>query len=198
MARQITRHQQTNPPATARKAAQVGNHKNQRVESHTSQLGAFLDLFNSNKNAQSPYTSPMTVSLNQLEKAHAALQRAIAVYDRVLLGSDVDLIETTRSGVIQNFEVVYEQSWKLLRRWMMHYLGVQESDLMQRRQLYRLAAKHGLLADVEAWWDFHEARNMTSHTYSPPIALEVAIKARLFDAACGQLINQLKAQSIDE
>ena len=42
----------------------------------------------------------MTVSLNQLEKAHAALQRAIAVYDRVLQGSDVDLIETTRSGVI--------------------------------------------------------------------------------------------------
>jgi hypothetical protein len=51
---------------------------------------------------------------------------------------------------------------------------------------------------VEAWWDFHEARNMTSHTYSPPIAQEVALKARFFDAACGQLINQLKAQSIDE
>ena len=59
----------------------------------------------------------MTVSLNQLEKAHAALQRAIAVYDRVLQGSDIDLIETTRSGVIQNFWVVYEQSWKVLRRW---------------------------------------------------------------------------------
>ena len=140
----------------------------------------------------------MSVSLNQLEKAHAALQRAIAVYDRVLLGSDTDLIEATRSGVIQNFEVVYEQSWKVLRRWMMHYLSVQESEIMQRRQLYRLAAKHGLLNDVEAWWDFHEARNMTSHTNSPPRALEVTAKARLFDAACAQLISQLKAQSIDE
>ena len=140
----------------------------------------------------------MTVSLNQLEKAHAALQRAIAVYDRVLTGADIDLIETTRSGVIQNFEVVYEQSWKVLRRWMMHYQAIQESDIMQRRQLYRLAAKHGLLTDVEAWWDFHEARNLTSHTYSPPIALEVAAIARLFDLACAQLINQLKAQSTDE
>ena len=140
----------------------------------------------------------MSVSLNMLEKAHAALQRAIAVYDRVLLGTDIDLQETTRSGVIQNFEVVYEQSWKVLRRWMMHYLGIQESEIMQRRQLYRLAAKHGLLDDVEAWWDFHEARNMTSHTYSPPVALEVAEKARQFDAACAQLIAQLKAQSLDE
>lgn len=52
----------------------------------------------------------MSVSLNPLEKAPAAPQRAIAVYDRVLLGSDIDLIETTRSGVIQKFEVVYEQS----------------------------------------------------------------------------------------
>ena len=50
----------------------------------------------------------MSLSLNHLEKAHAALQRAIAVNDRVLTGSDIDLIETIRSGVIQNFEVVYE------------------------------------------------------------------------------------------
>ena len=140
----------------------------------------------------------MTVSLNQLERAHAALQRAIAVQDRVLLGSDIDLIETTRSGVIQNFEVVYEQCWKVLRRWMMHYLAIQDSEIMQQRQLYRLAAKHGLLDDVETWWEFHEARNKTSHTYSPPIALEVAAIARLFEAACGQLISQLKAQSVDE
>ena len=49
----------------------------------------------------------MSLSLNQLEKAHAAIQRAIAVYDRVLPSSDIDLIQTTRSGAIQNFEVVY-------------------------------------------------------------------------------------------
>ena len=52
----------------------------------------------------------MSVSLNQVEKAHADLQRAIAVHDRVLLGSDLDLIEPTRAGVIQNFELVDEQT----------------------------------------------------------------------------------------
>ena len=83
----------------------------------------------------------MSISLNQLEKAHAGLQRAIAVYNRVLTGSDTDLIKTTRSGVIQTFEVVYEQSWKVLRRGMMHYLSVQDSEIMERRQLYRLAAQ---------------------------------------------------------
>lgn len=59
---------------------------------------------------------------------------------------------------------------------MMHYLSTQESELMQLRQLYRLAAKHGLLDNVEAWWECHEAHNQTSHTYSLPVALEVAAK----------------------
>ena len=140
----------------------------------------------------------MRVLLTQLEKSHASLQRSIAVFERVSLGADTDLIDTTRAGVIQNFEVTYEQSWKVLRRWMMQNLSIPDSELTQRRQLYRLAAKHTLINDVEAWWDFHAARNMTSHTYNQAIALEVAAAARKFDIACAQLINGLKTRLIDE
>lgn len=140
----------------------------------------------------------MKVLITQLEKAHASLQRSIAVFDRVSHGTDTDLIDTTRAGVVQNFEVAYEQSWKVLRRWMMQNLSIADSELTQRRQLYRLAAKHTLIDDVEAWWDFHTARNMTSHTYNEAIALEVAAAARSFDLACAQLINGLKAKANDE
>lgn len=140
----------------------------------------------------------MTVMLSQLEKAHASLRRSIAVFDRVSGGQDIDLIETTRSGVVQNFEVAYEQSWKVLRRWMMHYLGVSDAEITQRRQLYRLAANNSLIDDLESWWDFHTARNLTSHTYNQSIALEVAEMARKFDLACAQLIENLAARSQDE
>ena len=140
----------------------------------------------------------MKVTLSQLEKAHASLHRSIVVFDRVSGGQDADLIETTRSGVVQNFEVAYEQSWKVLRRWMMHYLSISDSEITHRRQLYRLAASHSLIDDVEAWWDFHAARNLTSHTYNEAIALEVADTARKFDAACAQLIRKLAARSQDE
>ena len=140
----------------------------------------------------------MRVLLTQLEKSHASLQRSIAVFERVSPGADTDLIDTTRAGVIQNFEVTYEQSWKVLRRWMMQNLSIPDSELTQRRQLYRLAAKHTLINDVEAWWDFHAARNMTSHTYNQAIALEVAAAARKFDIACAQLINGLKTKLIDD
>jgi nucleotidyltransferase substrate binding protein (TIGR01987 family) len=137
----------------------------------------------------------MNISLGQLEKALLALQKAIVIWDRVSTGQDVDLSDTTRSGVIQNFEVTYEQSWKILRRWMMHYLGVTDSEIVQRRQLYRIAAKNGLLDDVEAWWDFHEARNRTSHTYNPAIAQEVAATARAFAPCCAHLIHTLQTRS---
>ena len=140
----------------------------------------------------------MKALLTQLEKAHASLQRSIAVFDRVSLGTDTDLIDTTRSGVVQNFEVAYEQSWKVLRRWMMQNLSIPDSELAQRRQLYRLAAKHTLINDVEAWGDFHAAGNLTSHTYNVAITLEVAAAARKFDLACAQLINGLKTKSNDE
>ena len=40
----------------------------------------------------------MRVLLTQLEKSHASLQRSIAVFERVSLGADTDLIDTTRAG----------------------------------------------------------------------------------------------------
>jgi nucleotidyltransferase substrate binding protein (TIGR01987 family) len=134
------------------------------------------------------------VQITQLEKAHGSLRRSIAVFDRVSIGNDADLIETTRAGVVQNFEVAYEQSWKVLRRWLMQYFAMEDTEISQRRQLYRLAAKHLLIDDVNAWWDFHAARNLTSHTYNPKIAIEVAVMARQFDIACGELIARLKLQ----
>ena len=56
----------------------------------------------------------MHTSLNQLVKAYAALQKAEMIWLRCASGSDSDLTDIARSGLIQNFEVAYEQSWKLL------------------------------------------------------------------------------------
>ena len=140
----------------------------------------------------------MPVSLDQLEKSHAALKQAVAVDSRVALGQDQALIETTRSGVIQNFKVAYEQSWKILRRWLMHHQNIADADITQRKQLYRLAAKHGLIQEVEAWWEFQTARNLTSHTYNQTTAIDVARMARLFEPACAALIAQLKSSAQDD
>lgn len=139
----------------------------------------------------------MHTSLNQLEKAYAALQKAEMIWLRCAGGSDADLTDIARSGLIQNFEVAYEQSWKLLKRWMVQELSISESELTIRRHLYRLAAKNGLIADVDAWWTFNEARNKSSHTYQESVAIEVCGAAQAFLPACQALINALKLQMDD-
>ena len=137
----------------------------------------------------------MEISFNQLEKSLSALKTADKIWHRFERGSDVELTETARSGTIQNFEVAYEQSWKLLKRWMEHYLSVQDSEVTQRRQLFRIVGKHGLIDSVEQWWSFHEARNKTSHVYQEQVAKDVAEVASSFIAPCTALIDTLKARS---
>ena len=137
----------------------------------------------------------MQISFHQLEKALIALQTANKIWHRSEQGGDFALTETARSGTIQNFQVAYEQSWKLLKRWMAHYLGVQDSEITQRRQLFRMAGKHGLIDDVKQWWRFHEARNKTSHVYQEQLADEVALIASSFIAPCEVLMTILKART---
>lgn len=134
----------------------------------------------------------MAWSFESLEKALQALEVAVRVFERVRNGPDTELADTARSGVVQNFEVAYEQSWKLLRRWLMEELGYPDTELAMRRHLFRIAAKHQLLDDPQAWMDYHQARNLTSHTYSLAIAQQVAQAAVEFAPTGLALLARLK------
>ena len=70
-----------------------------------------------------------------------------------------------RAGVIQNFEVTYELSWKLMARWLNTYIGSGVADGVTRRELFRLAAENRLIPDVDLWMQHHDARNDTSPIY---------------------------------
>ena len=74
--------------------------------------------------------------------------------------------EVFRSGVIQNFEVAYDECRKYINRWL------KESDIPVRRNLLQTAGYEGLIDDVERWMEFREARNKTSHFYNVSFAEE--------------------------
>lgn len=59
----------------------------------------------------------MILNLDSLKKSIMALEKSINVYDRIET-DDEDLILTIRAGVIQNFEIAFEQSWKFIQRWL--------------------------------------------------------------------------------
>lgn len=139
----------------------------------------------------------MPIALNHLDAALSALEVALRVAGRAQTAADTELADTARSGVIQNFEIAYELSWKVMRRWLLEELGHTDTELAMRRQLYRLAAQHGLIDDLQAWMDFHQARNLTSHTYDRGIALQVAAAAADFVSVGRSLLRTLQTLSHD-
>ena len=80
---------------------------------------------------------------------------------------------TLKSGLIKHFELAYELSWKMMRRWLMAAVGATDAEVFSRRDLFRQAAVAGLIDDVDRWTQYHEARNLTSHTYDRETAERV-------------------------
>lgn len=137
------------------------------------------------------------LDLGSFRKALNSLDEVLALYhDRDFLSG---LPEAARraieAGVVQNFEFSYKLAWKFIRRWLAHNLGPSEVEGVSRRQLFRLAAEHGLIDDVEAWMGYHQARNLTSHTYNQSIAREIALLADAFARDAHRLLEALEARN---
>ena len=123
----------------------------------------------------------MKLNLESLSSAIDSLSRSlVAVEDAVRLGLSSDICESIQSGVIQNFEVAYEQAWKMMKRWIQENIGSSEVDGVTRRELFRVAMENLLIQDIDAWMMFHHARNETSHTYNGIIAKSVFKTAKSF------------------
>ena len=115
------------------------------------------------------------LDFSSLKSAINALERALSVTSHGVRWAEFDAVtqETLKAGVIQTFEVAYEQSWKMLKRWLDANPTSGEVEGVPMRQLYRVAAKAGLIDEVDGWMDFHKARNETSHTYNRQTAQAV-------------------------
>lgn len=122
----------------------------------------------------------MALDLSSLRKAVDSLEGSInsCVSNQKNKSLSEKDKETLRSGVIQNFEVAYELCWKFMKRWLEEQVSPYIADGVVRRELYRISAEHRLIADVECWMNYHEVRNLTSHTYDAGNA-EKAFKAAL-------------------
>ena len=126
------------------------------------------------------------IQLDSLRKAIAALETGFieqAAYPHLL---------TIRDGVIQRFEIAMDLSWKTAMRVLREVYGVQSSDVLTKKDIFRQAAKYQLLDDPEAWFGHYEARNDTSHIYESEIAAQTFARARLFLADAQSLLQRLK------
>ena len=136
----------------------------------------------------------MSLELNSLTKSIDILERSVKTASRVD-DSDEDLQETVRAGVIHSFEVAYELSWKMIKRWLKENIGAASVDGVPQKELFRLAAENRLIADSERWMDYHKARNSTSHDYNEDSALNVFMEATEFVHDAKQLLKVLEERN---
>jgi nucleotidyltransferase substrate binding protein (TIGR01987 family) len=96
-----------------------------------------------------------------------------------------------RDGVIQRFEYTMDLCWKLIQRYLKVEVGLDESMIRSKKDLFREAARIKLIESAEAWIGHLEARNSTSHSYDATVAQAVFERAGLFLADARALLKGL-------
>ncbi|WP_295856916.1 nucleotidyltransferase substrate binding protein [uncultured Xylophilus sp.] len=138
------------------------------------------------------------LDLSALRSAVASLEDGLEVVrDGDWFGRQSAKVQNTLiAGVIQNFEFVYEVGYKMLRRQIEREAAspadVDESNF---RDVLRLAGEKGLVADVEAWFDYRKMRNVTAHTYDHEKARKVYQGTLRFIEDARALLAHLEARN---
>ena len=87
------------------------------------------------------------------------------------LAEERELSNLEQQGLIQSFEFTHELAWNVLKDYL-EYQGI--ANIIGSKDATREAFKNGLISDGEAWMDMIKARNLTTHTYNPATADDIA------------------------
>lgn len=91
--------------------------------------------------------------------------------------------------LFNDLNIPLELCWKTLRRYLEKETNIQEYYL---KDLFRTAGKQGLIDSVDAWFEYHKARNLTTYTYHEGTAEETYAIAKKFAIDARQLLNSLE------
>ncbi len=114
----------------------------------------------------------MKLDTTFLHRCLTSLERAINEIERLDDTEDI-LYEIYCAACVKEFELVLEQSGKLLRKRIAAFFASNlQADRLAFKDLFRHAAKHGLMdADtVERWVSYRDNRNNTAHDYGENFA----------------------------
>jgi len=113
----------------------------------------------------------MHINLDYLNRCITTLENAY----RHLLNADPNdiLYDIYRAACVKEFELVLEQSGKLLKKRISIYFASNKAvDKLSFKEIFRQAVMHTLL-DIdtsERWLAYHDNRNNTAHDYGEEFA----------------------------
>ena len=86
--------------------------------------------------------------------------------------------EMFRSACIKEFEIILEQSGKLLRKCLKDFVHSPKAvDRLVFKDVFRQAAQHDLISleEAERWLQYRENRNNTAHDYGKDFAEQTLV-----------------------
>ena len=139
------------------------------------------------------------LDLSALQDAISSLSDGLEVVsDPDWFSDQTDKVQNTLiSGVVKNFEFVYEISIKMVKRVMeRESASPTELDEGNFKNLLRTAGEKGLIADVEAWFKYRKMRNVTAHTYDHQKAHQVYQDSMGFIVDARALLAALERRNV--
>ena len=115
----------------------------------------------------------MTLNTDHLERCIDTLESALGMLIKTTPGNIE--YEVFRNAAVKGFELTLETSGKLLRKTLKPYFATpKEVDRLTFKELFRYAAKHGLISveAVDRWFKYRDNRNTTAHDYGEGFAEE--------------------------
>ena len=140
----------------------------------------------------------MSIDTTFLRRCIWTLERALDELGRSETGDIA--YDMYRAACVKEFELVLEQSGKLLRKLIAAFLASnRQADRLAFKDLFRYAAKHGLIemGAVERWLVYRDNRNDTAHDYGEGFAEATLKLLPEFIADTKALADTLEAASVD-
>ena len=116
------------------------------------------------------------LNTDYLARCIATLEKAFNALNE--LSSEDNLYDIYRAACVKEFEIILEQSGKLLKKCLKPYFSSSKQvDQLNFKDIFRYAAKHGLLEleETERWLNYRDNRNDTAHDYGVSFADETLV-----------------------
>ncbi|MFN8845847.1 MAG: HI0074 family nucleotidyltransferase substrate-binding subunit [Bdellovibrionales bacterium] len=124
----------------------------------------------------------MSVSVEEYNKALLSFDEALTAFKKPnITESERKLF---RDASIQRFEFCVELAWKVSKKQM----GTVSTA---PKTVIREMAQAGLINDPELWFEFLEARNLSSHSYDEDVAKKIQNIFNTFYTEAQKLLKNL-------
>jgi nucleotidyltransferase substrate binding protein (TIGR01987 family) len=139
------------------------------------------------------------IDVSYLRRCTVTLLRALELLQASASGSmDYDMY---RSACIKEFEIIVEQSGKLLRKALKPYFSSsREVDRLTFKDVFRHAVLRGIITaeECERWLQYRDSRNVVAHAYGAELADKTLATLPLLAGDAARLAAAIEQQNPDD